>query len=186
MGYNSIWNGDVRLKLKQSEIHPDCDWAYGNYHGNRIAVVNLAFGKLHAGRKSIGKCQNPKLAQRLKESLDNAGKSGYNDMQDACEHVSDRLNKKYVWTDTATKFASIPGWKDEKNYIIPAVHGQLPDGPVNFLQSAAFLALKTAVGLVPVFGSFYQEIVDNCPTLIGNFKKTCEDRQRKMLGLAGY
>ena len=287
MGKDRYWRGISHAYFYRSNIDPDCEWGHGDHSGPRIAVVNLAFEKFYYARQTIIKCRNAKLRERLIKSLESAGTSGYNDMKDACDHLSenDEKHSKYFWTDTAVKYASIPGWYSQKTRIVvPAVNGEQADGPVNFLnalkselkdqrsewikrffpasdaivsgfnksnydgvietlkgfsedidrmdklswlfdtntaiefkkikktisyvnlltkfddslkdlekyrsagfsnkKSLAFLALKKAVGLVPVFGSFYQEIVGNCPILIGNFKKLCEKRQDKLLAIA--
>jgi len=72
----------------------------------------------------------------MTKALEDAGTAGHNDLLDACKHLSERVNQDPWWTDTETKFASFPGWT-KGQWTVPAVFGNLPDGPVNFLEATA-------------------------------------------------
>lgn len=281
----AIWDGGYQVELERKDIHKSCKWGHGDHSANKIAVVNMAFRLFYQGRRVILKTKSKKIKKRLAEMLEDAATSGYNDMQDACDHLDERMNDDPWWTDTATKYASIPGWvTHDGRFQVPGVHASLPDGPVNFLKaveeqvadlkkpsvekylppvdelikawekgayegavesikkvksvadtiepwmwiapdkvnaaleegkkwlsyaslvtdfvdcidevdkyrsagfndktSVAFVALKKAVGFVPVFGQFYEEALESCPSFLGDFKEAVETRQERILNIS--
>lgn len=135
---NFYWTGASCITLKRDMIHKKCKWAYGNFSGNQIAFVNLAFRTFFNARRNIMKYGDPVHRKDMTEHLEDIATTGsgwgVNDMKEACEHVYGNENDQYCWTDNTTESASFDGWT-QGQHVIPSVSAAFPESIVNFVRS---------------------------------------------------
>ena len=104
---NYYWLGNSCIYLTRDMIHKKCKWAHGNYSGNQIAFVNLAFKTFYDARNNIKKYGDPVHRDDMTKHLENIATNGsgwgVNDMKEACEHVLSTQGDEYSWTDNTTE-----------------------------------------------------------------------------------